>query len=285
MSFHTLTLYSKCGYDDKALHFLRNQKCASSTTLLKLPNVGRVDHAIAYHISQLPNSTDPQELILFVKDTFLQVHQRRSQINTFEDMLSLAAGPLGFGCGLKPNARPKPSSGVEKIWDQYHCIKHRAKGLFGIAEPNKDGLCHEQRDSLSVWHKTSILATYDMKEYRRGARGRDRAGATFNSKISFPNFLQSANLTLPTPLTPVCYGGSFASKASNLLKVKVPATKLLTHLSRGDNIIEGHYAERTWAGILSNRLPPDVQTKMLSLSSTTFPHVDMYGALFGCKTL
>jgi len=284
MHFNTLTLYSKCGQDNEAVDFIRTQKCASSATILKLPNVGRVDHAFAYHISQLPNSTHPEELILFVKDTFLKVHQRRSQISRFEEMLSLAAGPLSFGCGLKPTASRKPRSGVEILREQYLCLKHRVKGMFGTLEPFKDGLCQSQDGDISLWHKTSILTTFTMREYSRGNKGHNRSDAGFCSNLSFSEFLENLNVSIPTPLTPVCYGGSFASKAKNILKVKEPATKLLQLLSRGDNIIEGHYTERIWAGILSNRLPLEVQTKLLSLSRTTFPHTDMYGALFGCKS-
>jgi len=276
-------LYSKCGRDDEAVDFIRTQKCALDTTLLKLSNVGRVDHAIAYHISNLPTTTDPDELILFVKDTFLKVHQRRSQINTFEEMLNLAAGPLGFGCGLKPTASLKPRTSVEKLRERFLCLKHRAKVFFYTPEPNKDGICYRQDGPISLWHKTNILTTYTMREYLRGIEGNNGV-VRFRSNVSFSEFLGDLSVSLPTPLTPVCYGGSFASKASNILKVKEPATKLLKHLSRGDNIIEGHYTERTWAGILSNRLPLEVQNQLISLSQATFPHMDMYGALFGCKS-
>ena len=281
ISFNALTLYSKCGHEDLAQAFMQSQTCSTNATLLKLPNVGRVDHAIAYHISNLPPATDGNELILFVKDTFLKVHQRRSQTNSFQEMLTLAAGPLGFGCGLKPTASIKPRPTTDRFRDYLRCIKHLVKVFFGFPERNKNGLCSPHDANISLWHKTDILTTYTIKAYERNFGGRNDE-ADFRSDMSFANFLRSSNLSLPTPLSAVCYGGSFASKVSHILKIRESAFALLKHLSRGDNIIEGHFAERSWAAILTARLPVDIQKQLISMSKTTFPFMDMYGALFGC---
>ena len=56
---------------------------------------------------------------------------------------------------------------------------------------------------------------------------------------------------MPGPLTPVCYGGNFAAKASQIYSKKKLWERMATSLSRGDSIEEGHFAERAWAGILS----------------------------------
>jgi len=281
-SFRAMTIYSKCGHDDIALAFISSQSCAMNVSLVRLPNVGGVDHAIAFHISNLPSTTDPREIILFVKDTFLEVHQRRSTIRSFEDIIRLAVAPLGFGCGLKPTLPPRPRFYSEKFKRTFLCVKHILKKLFSKSEADKDGLCYSHDEKISVWHKTNILMSFHMATYSRG-RENDR-DESFKSTLSFSRLLQDLNVSLPAPLTPVCYGGSFAAKVSHILRVKEPVTKLMKYLSRGDNIIEGHYAERMWAGLLSSRIPLEAQSKLLSLSKTTFPHMDMKGALFGCKS-
>ena len=65
-------------------------------------------------------------------------------------------------------------------------------------------------------------------------------------------WLDAMNLSLPARFTPVCYGGSFAVKSSQIFSI--PADTWLAinkSLSRSNNIEEGHFAERTWAGIFS----------------------------------
>jgi hypothetical protein len=65
----------------------------------------------------------------------------------------------------------------------------------------------------------------------------------------------SVGVEFPRPFAPVCYGGSYAVKASNIKKVPLQVRKALVQsLSRADNIEEGHFAERTWAGLLSTPL-------------------------------
>ena len=56
-------------------------------------------------------------------------------------------------------------------------------------------------------------------------------------------------------VVPVCYGGVFLTTYS---QIDVPPQglwrKLATSLTRDDNIEEGHYAERSWAALLSRPL-------------------------------
>ena len=71
-------------------------------------------------------------------------------------------------------------------------------------------------------------------------------------------------------------------KVAHILKVKTITNNLVQSLSRGDNIVEGHYCERSWAGLLSAILPEKTQCELLAISRETFPHSDMLGALYGC---
>jgi hypothetical protein len=53
-----VTIYSKCGNEVKG--------APEGATVIILPNVGRVDHAYAYHLANLPLDTDPDEVWLGV---------------------------------------------------------------------------------------------------------------------------------------------------------------------------------------------------------------------------
>jgi len=70
---------------------------------------------------------------------------------------------------------------------------------------------------------------------------------------------------LPRPLTSVCYGGNFAVKASQIYAKKDLLGKMASSLSRGDSIEEGHFAERSWAGILSYPLNSNETAVMQSI--------------------
>ena len=51
---------------------------------------------------------------------------------------------------------------------------------------------------------------------------------------------------------PVCYGGMFAAKKKQILNQPEQVWQnVVTSLGRGNNILEGHYAERLWAPALS----------------------------------
>lgn len=73
------------------------------------------------------------------------------------------------------------------------------------------------------------------------------------------NFLGSFVTSLhvgPFPnVVHVCYGGVFAASVSNIKKTKSSVWNTVENiLSRGDNIQEGHYMERSWGMLLSTPL-------------------------------
>merc|ERR1712228_818995 len=73
---------------------------------------------------------------------------------------------------------------------------------------------------------------------------------------------------------PVCYGGNFAATATKIHAV--PRTfweRIKDALSRDDNIEEGHYVERMWAGFLTSRLSQhdaDLLLQHMDYSSACF---------------
>jgi hypothetical protein len=53
----------------------------------------------------------------------------------------------------------------------------------------------------------------------------------------------------------VCYGGIFAASTENVFKQNLRVwTTLEKALERGDNILEGHFAERIWGSLLATPL-------------------------------
>ena len=132
---------------------------------------------------------------------------------------------------------------------------------------------------------TSELHKFNLRAHtrKRGIHQYNSADdATFSAKENFLSWLHAMNISLPEPVSPVCYGGNFAVKVSNILKVRTPLSNMLLSLSRGDNILEGHFAERTWASLLASRLPPKLLKQILCMSMGTLPFADMAGCLYGC---
>jgi hypothetical protein len=285
--FRTLTIYSKCGHERLAASFLRRQTCSEHARVVTLPNVGRVDHTIAFHMVNLPMDSNPREIVLFVKDTLPYVHQRRSSPAHFTEILAEAASQFGFGCGLKPERNPLKISLVTMWKDRFVCFLSTVKLIFFLQplakHPRTSFHCSPPFDrNISIWHVSSILKSFSMDKYTQNdAKYTKVDNVTFHSGVSFKEWLTMMDISLPT-LSQVCYGGNFAAKVAHILKIKQNSARLLESLSRGDNIIEGHYAERSWAGLLSSPLPEGVQSKLLSLSRGTVPYLDMVGALYGC---
>ena len=76
--------------------------------------------------------------------------------------------------------------------------------------------------------------------------------ASLNATLDARNRVQTL---MAVPLWRVCYGGVFAaSRSSIMLTPSAYWESMSTSLARSDNLEEGHFAERSWAAILS--VPP-----------------------------
>lgn len=85
---------------------------------------------------------------------------------------------------------------------------------------------------------------------------------------NFGQFYNSLNAKWTPNTVPVCYGGIFAASVTTIYKQDMEMWKKLEKLlERGDNIQEGHYAERSWARLLSTPLKP-YQIKSIRNHST-----------------
>ncbi len=260
LNIRRIIVYSKCGVTV-------GNFSSHNTTLVYLPNVGRVDHTYAYHMANLPEDTNPDEVQLFLKDTYPALHQIQLRQRSIQEVIEEAAGPTGFGCCSAPNWR-----------NSLETTKFTSRSWFHTLL-NYDA-------QWSAWHLSSEVTTYRLNHYS-AARGYDiRDDVEFASNLTFKGWLSALEMHPLGSVMPICYAGSFAAKAANILASRQVWSRMLKLLARGDNIEEGHYAERTHAAILMPRLPPNLHDRIICLSrgvrkcSYTAGYC---GVLYGCS--
>jgi len=193
--------------------------------LVPLLNVGGCDHTMAYWMSEvlptLPRRGTPgaedKEVVLFLKDSVIERNFTVQQ--QFHTLLDLALSDQSFGC------------------------------LY---------LYHNESRSR-FYQNTYKVRKFRMQQYIRDGGVRkgvvDRA-VPFKSPFytSLRAWQNAMRVTMPHPMVPMCYGGMFMVKRSRIEQVPLSILKNMTHsLSRGNNIEEGHFAERTWAALLMDK--------------------------------
>jgi len=242
-------VYSKCGILDIPTNFIERFEGITEDTkkVVSLPNFGRVDHNIAHYIVNFSEYLAADDVVLFLEDNYHVVHQDKMEPVALPKLLKLAAGDLGFACRLIPRL--------------------------------------DKSSQFSAWHETAKLHAFHMESYKSGATSYQTSDTQeFSRGENLGQWLESIKLKLPTPLTPVCYGGNFAARAANLHAAKDAAQRMELSLRRGDNIVEGHFAERTWAGLLTADIPDSVTNPLVSMrTEPNFHSADMPGMLVGCS--
>ena len=239
LDIRNITVYSKCG------HEVRN--ISNVTRIVTLKNVGRVDHAYVYHMANLPKDTNPDEVQLFLKDTYPEFHQIQLRRRSFQEMVKEAAGTLGFSCGSTPNWRNTfdSTSFMSKTW--FHTLLN-----YGL--------------DWSAWHLSSEVTKFSLENYRSAGGYTTHDDVDFAGRLTFEDWFSSLQLPIPGPVMPVCYAAAFAAKTKNIFASRVVWQRMLKLLERGDNIIEGHYAERTYATVLMDSLPMHLHDQIIRLS-------------------
>ena len=232
LNIQNITIISKCGTPPRPQHLPKH------VSIVELSNVGRIDHTIAYWIvhSDLYDTTttttttsNNKDIVIFLKDN-LFIHQESNPRN-FIDLLTITI-QNGFGCYQQP------------------------------------------ANGLSQYHETNILALYNMTHYGRTKKGSQQIlnnNNGFKSKfLNIGHWWRHIGIVMPQPLVSVCYGGIFAVQKSHILRIPSQVWKLVEQsLARGDNIEEGHYAERTWSGLLNTPIQdPAVIDAMYQMSHT-----------------
>ena len=112
--------------------------------------------------------------------------------------------------------------------------------------------------SWSAYHDKGDLFTWTLKEYEKGVEDYHTGdGVPFESETvsSVGDFYTSLNANPLPDLVQVCYQGMFAASTANIFKQDAHVWKAMEKsLSRGDNVEEGHYAERLWGALLATPL-------------------------------
>lgn len=208
-----VVIYSKCGR--KVIG------APKQSTITPLPNVGRCDHTYAHYISKEMKLTEG--IVLFLKDTrhVYWEYKVKSEsknlteglafVHDYGDMIQRALSPTEFCCRQYINS---------------------------------------QKTGIANAVITKILLTWFREEYSE-----TQNMYALNSKDETPfsvhtNMLQwvtEMGVQMPKPLTSVCYGGVFAVSVKRLREIDPRVwDNLRVSLSRGNNIQEGHFMERTW---------------------------------------
>jgi len=101
----------------------------------------------------------------------------------------------------------------------------------------------------TYYHNITLLSQFDIGGYHNTYRS-----DTITFKSSHANlgaYWLAISVTLSQKFVPVFYGGIFASSVENIYKQDMKMwKKFMESLTRGDNIEEGHFGERSWAAML-----------------------------------
>ena len=220
-SIKDIIIYSKCGKEVEEVEML--EELSPTVNIVKLPNVGRNDHAYAHWIKENYDSIDQEkegeDIVMFLKDNARRYDRR--MIHPINQLLSHVS-KIGFGC-------------VAKIGCS-HCQ----------AQCNKDYVVR------TIQHRREYVLGFTTDKYTRV--GRDDANGFVSDKYpDIKSWKDDLGFVIPESVhLPVCYRGSFAVQKKQFFNhPKKVWKKMESSLSRADNIVEGHYAERVWASILT----------------------------------
>jgi hypothetical protein len=129
----------------------------------------------------------------------------------------------------------------------------------------------------SAYHDTTKLSQFIIGNYNAGYSPNDNVPFK-SSNFNLGAYWLAINVTLAQKIVPVCYGGIFAASVENIYKQDMDMyKKIRDSLTRGDNIEEGHFVERSWAPMLSNPLEP-LQIEAIQNYSTGIEGNPLFGA-------
>ena len=241
-----LFVYAKCG---------KNVTLPRDVSYEILPNVGRCDHTYAYHMRKQYDALAP--ITIFLKDTVV-VHQAGAPISP-KAMLKLIHRS-GFACGQKPY-------NWYSIWHDPRWLLNFSKSSYVTHSGSKLGY-HD--DALHFKSNMSNLREWLIK-VAASPGGVTQENSFVKTKIQRP--------------IPVCYGGVFAVAQSQIQRVPREIWKgIETALSRGDNIEEGHFMERSWALLLAPRIHARDARKLQCSSTILQDYTEGYkGTLQHCN--
>jgi hypothetical protein len=216
-------IYSKCGKEIKGISSLQ---ILAPVQVIQLDNVGRCDHTYAYWIKthyrdiqhKFNNNYSNNDMVLFMKDN----KRYRNMYRKIDDVFDYTTS-TGFACFKKPE-----------------CDCQRA--------------CTKGRWSPTMMHNRTYLLDFSLHEYSRIER--DENSQFLNERYnSLKIYTEEMGFHMTKAKTmPVCYLGLFAARERQILTQPYEVWERMEQsLTRANNIVEGHYAERLWAALLSDQ--------------------------------
>ena len=135
----------------------------------------------------------------------------------------------------------------------------------------------------SSFHRTDLLRTFRKSVYTHPDGS--RSPPTFASRwVSLGEWGDELGIEFAFPVCKVCYGGSFATQVRKVRSQRELWPRMVRSLERGDDIEEGHFAERSWAAILSDDVPASVlgDLALHSFGVVAGSNSDIPGMFVGC---
>jgi hypothetical protein len=272
--FANITIISKC--NQPVVSSVKNNNYIANATIVRLPNVGRCDHSYAWFLArnydqlltlaaaEEENDDDDPSVLLFLKDNDNHHRNMYSRQRPLDQLLQIASNDLVHD---KDNQSPYSYG--------FACHEER----YWFVDQDSRSVCWS-----SYFHDLELVRNFSSQKYERLRRDDntqfassqfqtlgdwwdnittpssfqdDDSNATTSTSTSTttPNDARASSSSSSSAIVPVCYGGNFLFLTQQLRHVPQQVfQRMTTSLARGNNIVEGHYAERTWARLLSNPL-------------------------------
>lgn len=310
-----VTIYSKCGKPVV--------NASHSWAVHLLPNVGRNDHTYAHHLaashgcllpiiffvkdraavgwSQMKNRLVPlEDMARLVVSAGFACGFRPSDPRLAQFHWSSTV--VRFSIGSYKTLSHHQQADLSKQKQQQLCTEwaeHRAAATTPATTPSS-GIRH--RGEASGWASKEECGRCENVRMPRGLAVDDCAAWRRRSSVSFPAQyptlaawlngstrlqedapVEAVRTLLARPLWPMCYGGSFVARSSEVIKWPHALWRwLATSMSRGDNIAEGHFAERLWGALLTPALTREQEDALLCATEHVRTTGGYYGMLVGC---
>ena len=117
--------------------------------------------------------------------------------------------------------------------------------MIRIVSGKKGFACWQvPKPQYSAFHQTNLLLAFAWKS------GNYKGVPIQRNSSHLGAWAEKVGLRLPQPITPVCYGGNFAVRASHIMANVELWHRVEQSLSTGPNLVEAHYMERSWASVL-----------------------------------
>jgi len=143
-----------------------------------------------------------------------------------------------------------------------HQVHMEVKSLAEMVRGAKQcglGCGYRETGGYSMWHISKMLGTFQLGAYKH------QPEYTQAEVRPFGNWLKSTfEYEMPSLMTPVCYGGSFAVEGSRIGDKVDVMSKIEKILGKSSNNEEGHYMERSWAMFFYDALDEAKGVELLS---------------------